>query len=177
MSDKHGKMRMDKVRAFLHAMGARGNLGYGTTKEQRRRFRKIKRIAMKRWCPYHKDDKFVFEAIYQAFNLHKYTLYGGYLWHDLRPLLIEPNPDDPWRPKRRRVSQEEYGSCRTWGLHGPVRKEYVPHCVWCGREDQISKKPWPDNEDIVEPFCDECHKKVRLMVEERKRWKEEISSS
>jgi len=170
MPHKHYKMRMDKVRAFLHAMGARDYTFFGDTKEAKRKFRKIKRMATKR-CHYSGRPQpqgiEVYEAIYDAFELNKYTMHGGYYWKDLRPLLTEPNPGSCF-PKRRRVSQEEFGACRTWGLHGPVRKEYIPHCAWCGTTDGISKRNWPGNNAVSEPFCDRCYDKVSLMIEERK---------
>lgn len=148
----------NKVLNFLLHVGARNNP---------RKFRKVKRIAKKRW-PY--GD--TFDSIYYAFELNRFTQYGGYYWPDLRPLLTEPDPNGGYWPKRRRVSQEEFGSCRVWSLHGPVKQNYVPHCAWCSTETDIEKRIWPGQENsekpVVEFFCEKCHDKVRHMVEERK---------
>lgn len=139
----------NKVLRFLSHVGARNNP---------RKFRKVKRIARKR-CPY--GD--VVYSIYCAFELNKFTQYGGYYWPDLRPLLTESVSG-----KRRRVSQEEFGSCRVWSLHGPVKQNYVPHCIWCARKDEISKRIWPGQEGSEKPtiefFCEECYEKVSNMV-------------
>jgi len=149
---KHHKMKMDKVRNFLHAMGA----------DNPRRFRKIKRIAVKR-CSYpgrpQPQGAEIYETIYEAFSLRRYTMYGGYYWEDFRPLVFEEDPEHPWRLKKRRATQEELGSCRTWGLHGPVKKEYVMYCAWCGVTEGVTKRTQVDRKgkEFTTPYCDKCH--------------------
>jgi len=119
---------INKVQNFLYHMGARGYMPGSHSKEQRRKFRKIKRIALKRQ-PWLKNRdisrKDLYMAIYYAFKLHKFNGYGGYYWPDFRPLITEPDPNSGWFFKRRTPTQEELSQCRTWSLHGPRLERIV----------------------------------------------------
>lgn len=108
-------------------MGATDYMGRHS-KKQRRKFRKIKRKALKH-SPWLKEREHsredLFMAIYYAFKLNKFTRYGGYYWPDLRPLITEPDPNGGWFPKRRTPTQEELSQCRTWSMNGPRLERVV----------------------------------------------------